>query len=63
MTAFFSDVAPTMEPAIACRAYLTRRLFDRGIAEEFCQSAPPRRKANRAGTSCLTRSIPAGADP
>ena len=24
-----------MEPAIACRAYLTRRLFDRGITEEF----------------------------
>lgn len=26
---------PTMEPAIACRAYLTQRLTDRGITEEF----------------------------
>lgn len=28
-------VGPTMEPAIACRAYLTRRLYDHGIAEEY----------------------------
>lgn len=28
-------VGPTMEPAIACRAYLTRRLADRGITEEY----------------------------
>ncbi|AYD84597.1 tail terminator [Mycobacterium phage Paito] len=28
-------VGPTMEPAIACRAYLTRRLADRGITEGY----------------------------
>lgn len=30
-----AEVGPTMEPAIACRAYLTRRLADRGITEEY----------------------------
>lgn len=34
-------VAPTMEPAIACRAYLMRRLLDRGIDLSVGATPPP----------------------
>lgn len=39
-------VAPTMEPAIACRAYLLRRLADRGI-DLSVGATPPAGKPNR----------------
>lgn len=34
-------VAPTMQPAIACRAYLLRRLADRGIDLSVGATPPP----------------------
>lgn len=39
-------VAPTMEPAIACGAYLTRRLLDRGI-DLSVGATPPAGKPTR----------------
>jgi hypothetical protein len=39
-------VAPTMEPAIACRAYLLRRLADRGI-DLSVGATPPAGKPTR----------------
>lgn len=46
MTAWQQMVAPTMEPAIACRAYLLRRLADRGI-DLPVGATPPEGKPTR----------------